>query len=272
VAPASIPKSRWVYAGAGLVLYLCLYFGIGLRPAPRAHSLATPLDALIPFWPGAIWVYATVYPAVLGPVFIVQSPARFRRIALGLMAVIVICAAAFALWPVETESIRRSAAWVSGPDREPSFTVWGFGLLFALDPPRNAFPSLHVALAAVVALGLGRSLPLGGASTWRLPGLRQTRPAPSDAPVHSSGTAWPARLWLAAVVASVVLVRQHYVVDAVAGLALGALVYRVGVGGDGEPAAPGAFERRGAIGLALVVLAFYAVVFAVYLAGWDPGS
>jgi len=73
-------------------------------------------------------------------------------------------------------------------------------------------------------------------------------------------------------IASVVLVRQHYVVDAVAGLALGALVYRVGVGGDGEPAAPGAFERRGAIGLALVVLAFYAVVFAVYLAGWDPGS
>jgi membrane-associated phospholipid phosphatase len=223
-----------------------LYFGVGLRPAPHARSLATPLDARIPFWPSAIWVYATVYPAILAPVLIVRSPARFRRIAWSLIAVIVICAVCFAFFPVETVSLRQSASVGADSGLDRSFTAWGIRLLFALDPPRNAFPSLHVALATVIALGVGGSLPLGGRAA-------------------SQRARWTAFAWLAAVVASVVLVRQHYAADAVAGLALGAVMYLFGVGGDGEPDAPGAFEKRGAVGLALGVLAFYAMLHAVFL-------
>ena len=242
-----VPRSRWAFAAAGVALYLSLYFGVGLRPAPQARSLTTVLDAQIPFWPRAIWVYATVYPAVLAPVLLVRSPVRFRRIALSLMAVIVICAAAFAFFPVETQSLRSSAAIGHEPGSYRSFTAWGIGLLYALDPPRNAFPSLHVALATVIALGVGRSASIGRAAARR--------------------TAWPAQVWLAAVFASVLLVRQHYALDAFAGLALGALVYRLGVGGDAEFETAGAFERRGAIALMLAVLAFYLAVHLVYCVG-----
>lgn len=117
--------------------------------------------------------------------------------------------------------------------------------MFALDPPRNAFPSLHVALATVIALAIGGSLPRGRFASRR--------------------TSWTAFAWLAGVIASVLLVRQHFAADALAGLALGALVYRVGVGGEGEPDMTGAFEKRGALSLALVVLVFYATLFSVYL-------
>ena len=219
-----MPRSRWAFAFAGVALYLGLYFGVGLRPAPQARSLTTALDAQIPFWPGAIWVYATVYPAILAPVLLVRSPARFRRIALSLMAVIVICAAAFAFFPVETESLRSSAAIGHEPGSHRSFTAWGIGLLYALDPPRNAFPSLHVALATVIALGVGRSFRSAGPRR----GARRGRP-----------------VWLAAVFVSVMLVRQHYALDAFAGLALGALVYRLGVGGDAEFETPGRVRKEG---------------------------
>lgn len=247
MSPDRIPWSRWAFAAAGLLFYAGLYFGVGLRATPHAHSLATPLDEMIPFRPAAIWVYASVYPAVLAPVLLVRSRARFLRVACALLAVVAICAAVFALFPVETESLRGSAELGRATGRLERFTAWGIGLLFALDPPRNAFPSLHVALATVLALGVGGSLP----------GARMR-------------AAWLADVWLAAVCLSVVLVRQHYAIDAAAGLALGAVVHRIGVGEIALPEATGDFERRGALALAGVMIAFYLALVAVYATGWSP--
>ena len=266
-----ISSSRWVFAAAGVAVYVCLYFGVGLRSVSHSRSLATPVDALIPFWPIAIWVYASVYPAFLGPVLLVQSPARFRRIGWSLICVIVICVACFALFPVETASLRQSVPTGALANPSRSFTHWGIELLFALDPPRNAFPSLHVALATVISLGVGRSLGVAQTPSWHEPTMREaTTTTKTEGEMKALGTPWRAYSWLAAVFVSVLLVRQHYVVDALAGLALGVLAYRVGVGHDGEPHAPGAFERRGAILLAMGVAASYAAIYAVYSSGYVP--
>lgn len=72
-----------------------------------------------------------------------------------------------------------------------------FGLLNFIDTPANCFPSLHVALAAIAAWGLredGRPL----AAAWSL-----------------------------AIIASTVLVKQHYAADAAGGLLLAAAAVRL---------------------------------------------
>ena len=70
--------------------------------------------------------------------------------------------------------------------------------LYAVDPPRNLFPSFHAAIAAIL-LRLSAHTQLASAVT----------------------------AWLIAICAACLLTRQHYVLDVVAGLAVGAFAVAV---------------------------------------------
>ncbi|HXS99092.1 MAG TPA: phosphatase PAP2 family protein [Elusimicrobiota bacterium] len=73
-----------------------------------------------------------------------------------------------------------------------------FGLVTSLDSGANCCPSQHVALACIAALGLRDDR-----SRWAAPGA----------------------LWAAAICASTLLIKQHYVVDVAAGAALAAACF-----------------------------------------------
>ncbi|MGH0035634.1 MAG: phosphatase PAP2 family protein [Myxococcota bacterium] len=219
-----------------------VYFAAGLRPV-EGRSLGGALDAAIPFHPLAVVVYGSAYPLLLGPLFLVRDPDLFRRTWLGYAVCILVCGACFVLWPVGSADLRVPLDTVS----TQTYLGWGIHLLYALDPPRNCFPSLHLALATTGSLAVARTGRAVGAAAFA---------------------------WLAALALCVLMVKQHYVIDAVTGIGLG-LAAAAAFLRDWRPAqgsASGA-ASTGAAG-ALALLGFvgfaFAALFALYAAGVAP--
>jgi membrane-associated phospholipid phosphatase len=234
--PALARWSERIAATALLVgVYVAVYFAAGLRPVAGA-SLGIPLDHWIPFHAAAVYVYASAYPMVLGPLFLVRDPDLFRRTWLGYALCIGVCGVFFVAWPVGSAAIRVDPSSIA----PGTFSIWGVHLLYALDPPRNCFPSLHLALAATGALAVARASRAAGAI---------------------------AVAWLAALAVSVLVVKQHYVVDAAAGIALGFTAQRLFVRGWRPSGADPSTGVRGGLALGAFVAAVFAAAYMAYAAG-----
>lgn len=170
------------------------YHLIGWTTDPtRTTSLATGLDRAIPFVPETVYLYGLVYGAALYPLFALRSRRLLHRTVLAYLLVIGASLTCFALFPVSCASLRPPLEAVD----ERTLHGWGLRLIYTLDPPTNLFPSLHVGLAAIGAASLRRA---------------------------SRGHGWLAGSIVAATVVSICTVKQHFVVDAVAALALVAVV------------------------------------------------
>jgi len=224
----------------GLVAFFLLgYFGLGLaRATEPGRDLATAADAWLPWVPGSVWVYASAIPMAFAPLLFVRSRTLYRRTIAALAAVIATSLVCFALLPVTTADLRPDPSALRGP----GFTAWVLRFLYGLDPPRNAFPSLHLAIGTVIVRSASRGDPLLGAA----------------------GIAW-----LAALALSASTVKQHFVVDTAAGVVLGAIA----AGMIARPAAREAASRgsrRGALALLGVVALFYAGLYATYRTGAQP--
>jgi hypothetical protein len=217
------------------------YFGIGHATDPTAaSSLATSLDAAIPFVPESIWVYAAVYVMITLPIFVIDSPALFRRIAVAYAAIVVVCLSCFALFPVSGAGLRPSLEDVEAS----AFVLWGLQLNYALDPPVNLFPSLHVAGATIAALAAGRARRAWGIG---------------------------AGLVVAAVSVAVCTVKQHFWVDAAAGVALAWAAHTALVRPFRLP--PGERAARGPASLAAFgafLAAVYLALYGAFRAGFEP--
>ena len=142
-----------------------------------------PLTRAVPFWEWSVWVYVSLYP------FLGWAALGCRKS--DFMAYVWSCALAaavghlvFLLWPTEV------------PRPELSDAGLLYDWLRQTDRPRNAFPSMHVALSLLGAIVL-----------WRR---------------HCGWIGWWAILWAAAIIGSTLALRQHVVVDVVAGGGLGA--------------------------------------------------
>ena len=234
------PRGERLGLALGLVAFFLLgYFGLGLaRASGPARDLSTAADAWLPFVPASVWLYASAIPMAFAPLLLVRSRRLYRRTIAALAAVIATSLVCFALLPVTTADLRPDPSALRGP----GFTAWALRLLYGLDPPRNAFPSLHLAIGTVLLRSATRGAPLRAAA----------------------GTAW-----LAALAVSASTVKQHFVVDTAAGVVLGAIA-------DGMMARPAAREaagggsRRGALALLGVVALFYAGLYAAYRTGAQP--
>jgi len=228
---------------AALALFACsvfagTYFGLGWRIDPRrAHALGFPLDARIPFVAGSIWVYLSLFPLAFLPLFVVRCPRLFRRTIAAYVTAILLAAAVFLAYPVTSTGLRVDAAGLD----TMRFAPWTVALLYRLDPPVNLFPSLHLAVALLSAL-----------------------------------VAWKARasygaLALAALIPiaiSITTVKQHFVVDGIAGAALASIVYGWMVHGY-EPRAgqEPAYGWRGPASFCAIVIGAYAGLYLVYASG-----
>lgn len=198
-ARGSFRVQRWVFAfGCGifvLVGYVLLAEWNLARFAAGTHPirLDTWLDRHIPFVPGAFWVYVCYYLVAISPAWLARRWSDFKP-----MATSYGVATALA-W----------VAWIALPVRmiPPPLACSGLTCQVLLrfidaDGGVNVFPSMHVAHSMLAALFHLR---------------------------HRSAARWLVAAGALGVTASTVLIRQHYVVDIPAGLAVAAVGWIAGL-------------------------------------------
>ena len=177
--------SAWVF-----LFFTGYFYLLGHVAYPVTVMPLTPLDRLVPLTPWALGPYLTLW------LYVGVAPGLQRTLGellaygawAGLLCMVGL--AIFYRWPTQVPAFAF--------DRS---SLPGFGLLQGIDSAGNACPSMHVAIAMFTAI-------------WVDVLLRECR-----APAVLRGLDW---LWFAAIAWSTVAIRQHVVIDAVAGAVLGA--------------------------------------------------
>lgn len=175
---------------AALVL---AYFAVAALTTGR--TLSAPelaLDRAIPLRPAWTPVYLSMWVFSLLPVLVVRGTELRRRTILTYITVATSAYLVFLIYP--TSAPRPDAVAGDG------VLAWCLRTLYALDPPYNCFPSLHVAYAFLAALSVHR--------------------------VHRGAGAL-AFAWAALIGVSTVFIKQHYVADVVSGAALAFVAYAI---------------------------------------------
>jgi membrane-associated phospholipid phosphatase len=134
--------------------------------------------------PEFVLIYLTIYPTFLLPFLFVRQKDFFRLFSLAYISVMCICYLIYLFFPV---SIDRPELSVH------SFSTWVLAIVYAADRPWNCFPSLHVAMSLLAALTILEVHRIRGMLVLVL------------------------TLWIAY---STVLIKQHYVLDVLAAIAL----------------------------------------------------
>jgi fatty acid desaturase/membrane-associated phospholipid phosphatase len=151
------------------------------------HRFAFSWEVSLPLVPEAAWIYLSIFALFVMPPFFLDER-RIRQLGLSLCVAVMVAGVAFFLFPAPV-------LW-----REHGPVVTGHALLdfiYRFDVRANSLPSLHVAFSA-------------GIVSFVSPEAGWLRPV-----------FWG---WLALIMVSVVLVHQHHILDAVAGLALALVV------------------------------------------------
>lgn len=168
------------------------YFALMRRPdiTPTVMPL-TALDRWLPAEPLALWPYLSLWLYVSLPASLLPRLGELLAHGVAWAALLATGLLLFYLWPT----------MVPPPDVDLGAHP-GFALLRGVDSGGNACPSMHVASATFAVAWLHRLLHEMRAARW-----------------------WQAlnALWFVAIVWSTLAVRQHVLVDVLAGAALGAL-------------------------------------------------
>jgi membrane-associated phospholipid phosphatase len=172
--------------------FFIAYFWVLKHPLfPVTTMPLTVVDRLIAFRPEtlplylSLWFYVSLAPALL------IDRREVVSYALATVGMSVIGLGIFLLWPT-------TVVWPADWSRHPAFAF-----LKSVDAAGNACPSLHVAFAVFTAIWLGRLLRQMGAGNF----------------VRAFN--W---LWCLGILYSTVAIRQHVVLDVLAGAGLGAVV------------------------------------------------
>ncbi|MEN9630746.1 MAG: hypothetical protein RJA10_3974 [Pseudomonadota bacterium] len=177
-----------------MVLFFQAYFHVLKNPVnPVTAMPLTVVDGWIPFTPAAFWPYVSLWVYVGIAPALQPTLRELLRYGAWITALCVAGLTCFYLWPTAVPSQAHQL--------DPAVANHaGFALMRGLDAAGNACPSLHVATAMFTALWLQRLL------------------ADAGAPALLRGANV---LWFVLIAWSTVAVRQHVVLDVVAGVALG---------------------------------------------------
>jgi membrane-associated phospholipid phosphatase len=178
---------------SGLVgLFFIAYFAVLRDPGRPAFPMPlTALDHALPFQPAllyaylSLWLYVGTAPGLL---LTLRELLAYALWASGLAAAGL---ALFHFWPTVVPTLTMDVSDIAG-----------FRLLQGVDAPGNACPSMHVAFAVLSFAWIHRIL-----TQARAPGLLRGLNL----------------LWFLAIAWSTLAIRQHVVLDVVAGALLGAL-------------------------------------------------
>ncbi len=192
----NLSQHVWLKA-IGTPLFIVVFFGayLYLLKNPMYPAVVMPiteLDQLIGFQPTAmplyisLWVYVSLPPALLA------TQRELFNYAGAMAATCSIGLLIFCFWPTSVPAAQID--WVLYP---------GMDYLKSMDAAGNACPSLHVATATFSAIWLNLVLRRFEVPSWAL------------------GLNWA---WCAGIIYSTLAIRQHVVIDVVAGLVLGVFV------------------------------------------------
>jgi len=185
-------EERFGIAIAAVGVPLAAYLLIGYFTAGgQTYTLVTWYDSLVPLAPAWVIPYIYMYISAAAPAFAVEDVRVLKRWALTVALMYLLAAPIWIFYPV---AVPRT--FHGGED----YFSYLLGLIQALDPPTNCFPSMHVAVATVAALVVRRVDRLVGTILL--------------------GSVFP--IWY-----STVAVGQHWIVDGAAGLALALVAYGV---------------------------------------------
>ena len=192
-APEAYPWRRvLICLGAMLAFHMLAYFATRLLlPGLPVHRFALPLDASIPLVPGWVTVYLLAIPhwAACGVIGVgLQTKRRAYQIVAAYSLAMLLSGAMFLAWPLTMD---RPEIIGDGPFE--ALLRW----VYRADTPTNLCPSLHVLVSYFC---------------WR--GLWDCRRVPGWFRVFNL-------IFLILVCLSVVLVKQHLVIDIPVALALG---------------------------------------------------
>jgi membrane-associated phospholipid phosphatase len=195
--PYRIPAALPVFVA---IPPLYIFIAQLIRERGVAYAPELAIDRAIPLQPAWAIVYGCLYLfLILLPIFVVREPLHLRRTLYAYMTVWLTAYVVF--WVYPTYAPRPQGEAVAGA----GFPAWALRALYGMDPPYNCFPSIHVGHSFVSAITLCRVHRRLGAASVIAAGL---------------------------VGLSTLFVKQHYVLDVVAGAALagagGALFLRIG--------------------------------------------
>ena len=177
-----------------LVLYagvMTIYFVAGSVARPPLVSVKTPLDDWIPFIPEAMLGYGLAYLVPFALLLVETTESGFRRMMTAALLAYAIASPFFVVMPVQ--------------DADPAFVPTNalqqlLEVNRLADQSKNAFPSMHVGLAVLLAL-IGRR--------------------------RSMAWAWGLGALAVLIALSTLLVKQHFLVDIPAGAIIAYLAYRI---------------------------------------------
>jgi membrane-associated phospholipid phosphatase len=191
-----------IWLAASLWLFYCTGYELVERyPLRSAVEFGlTPIDRWIGFSPGWIWVYESI--CLMAPaIWLATTRDEIKRYAIGFAAITMVGFSFFILWPVRCPR----------PDSTPAAGL--YALQMRVDSPLNAFPSMHMAIAAYsacVAIGLSRG--------------RCKRILAAGLPI-----------WVLLIAYSALATKQHYLVDLPPGILLGWGAHRLAFKGLRQP-------------------------------------
>jgi PAP2 superfamily len=189
---------KFIGISAFMWVFFLGYFHTLRHPVyPVFQMPLTTLDHLVPFQPHAMLAYVSLWLYVGTAPGLLLTLKELIIYGLWAAALCVSGLLIFYIWPT---AVPPHGLDVSG--------FPGFSLLQGVDAAGNACPSLHVATAVFTAVWVERLLRIVGVP----PSLRLLNLA-----------------WVLAIAHSTVAIRQHVVLDAVAGAALGALFAAVAI-------------------------------------------
>ena len=170
-----------------------LYFWVQRNQSDRpAVCLKTSFDDRIPFVPQWIWLYSLFYYLMIGVAIVsFQNSAEGIHVIFGGLVLLVTGCAIFYFYPTYVPRDFRRFEVNSLSTRYLSFVQ-------SMDNERNAFPSMHCAIATYIGLVI-IDLPIIGV--------------------------WISGFYITFIVISCLLVKQHVIADTVAGVMLGAVVF-----------------------------------------------
>ncbi|MBC7852307.1 MAG: phosphatase PAP2 family protein [Pirellulaceae bacterium] len=220
-----------------MVLVPCYLVIAAMTRGRTLHMPELALDRMIPVQPAWVPVYLSYFLVPFLPMLIMRQEELIRRTFLAWLSVWVVGYACFLVYPT---TLPRPVGGTG-----VGFFAWFLQGVYDGDPPRNCFPSLHVATPFIAAL-----------SCWR---------------VHR-GVGLAAGCWAGLIALSTLFIKQHYVADVIAGIALAGAAWVVFLRNCPRVATP-ELDRRAAPLLLLGLIGIYGLVVAglwvAYLMGGE---
>jgi membrane-associated phospholipid phosphatase len=191
------------------------------------------LDRAVPLEPVWILVYSSMWVFAFLPAFVIREVELRRRAVLAYITVALVSYVGFLLYPTMGPRPARVI--------DEGFFAWSLRFIYDSDRPYNCFPSLHVAYAFVAALTCYR--------------------------IHR-GLGIAALAYASLIGISTLYIKQHYVIDVVAGALSAYLAYLVFLRPYPRDAVAAADRRRAPLRV-LPAIGVFGVLVAVFWVAYN---